>query len=455
LSSGANADRQADIELTSNVIVIEEAAEVQFEYSVEQTSVSDSRLWFFIDGILYGAFGANEVKTTAGPYALQRGNRLLRWQFHRDSSASGTDLAKLYSIQIRGTSKGGAVECVSCADGFISSETSESCESCPAGKTSNSDNTECMSCPDDTISDKPGQKCVACPPDTYANSLRLACIGHPILYFSGGSRFVGNITGATKGREGYSEGLCSRENMEMFCHDTFYGPLPGNNNYFYVSVMNPASFSLPSYASFDDRHFGYAFAVLDKKLMYWTNSQPSDNCVENSDKVIVNLGSKIDVVVENDSGFVVKYAEGSRCSTSHYSSEVQFICDKDAGEGWPVYQGMVGCYFVFRWKTKYACKLCDSSDYTEIRGKCEDGERTVQLVESTECVSLDNDLRWEESCSVTKEFMKSWPFIVGCVLTFILATVAIVALCLCRKFKQKYELLAEEPSGPKPNDLEF
>mmetsp|Transcript_1213 Transcript_1213/g.2985 ORF Transcript_1213/g.2985 Transcript_1213/m.2985 type:complete len:889 (-) Transcript_1213:2048-4714(-) len=452
LSTGTNADLQADIELTTHVNIIETDGDVQFEYSVEQNVASESKLWFFIDGILYGAFGETEEKTLAGPYALQRGNRILRWQFHRDSPSTGSDLAKLYSIQVKGSSRGGGIECIQCKAGYISYDRSESCEPCMPGMTSNSNNTQCIPCTDDYYNDRPGQTCSPCPSGTYANSQKKACIGQPLLYLAAGSHFIGNITGAQLGKEGYSEGICAKPNMEMFCHDTFYGPLPGNNNYFYVSVLNPSNFSLPSYGSFDDNHFGYAFAVLDKKLMYWSNYQPSDTCAENSDKIIVNLGSKIEDISATDEGFNIKYMNGSRCSNTQYTSEVQFMCDKDSGEGWPVYQGMVGCFFVFRWKSRYACKLCEATDYTEIRGKCDDGKRLVQLVESNSCVSLDSNLHWTESCSVTKEFMETWPFIIGCVLTGVLVIVAIVALCACRKFKRKYELLSEDPSGNKPNE---
>lgn len=445
LTTGANADNQADIELTANIQVMEPEAQLKFEYSFEQISSSESQLWFFVDGILVGAYGETEGRTLVGPYPLHRGTRALRWVFHRDESEFSNNVAKLYSVHIKGSSHGGAAECVKCADGYFSEVASVSCTACRAGMTSDVNNTMCIPCKDDFFSGKPGHSCEPCPNGTYANSLKQACIGQQVLSLPSGTHFVGNMTGAQKGKEGYSEGLCTKPSMEMFCHNTFYGPLPGNNNYFFVSVMNPSNFSLPSYAPFDDNHHGYAFAVLDRKLMYWSNYQPSQACAENSGKIVVNLGTRIEAVKTIEDGFSVKYGEGSKCSNSHYSSEVEFICDKDAGEGWPVYQGMVGCFFVFRWKTRYACKLCEMADYTEIRGKCDGGERLVQLVESSDCISLDTDLHWEESCSVAKEFMETWPFIIGCVMTGVLVVVAIIALCACRRFKHRYELLSEEP----------
>jgi hypothetical protein len=55
-----------------------------------------------------------------------------------------------------------------------------------------------------------------------------------------------------------------RERLQLFCHETFYGPIHGEDNFFYLSVLNPGPFDLPSYDKLDALHTGYAYGVINK-----------------------------------------------------------------------------------------------------------------------------------------------------------------------------------------------
>ena len=79
-----------------------------------------------------------------------------------------------------------------------------------------------------------------------------------------------------------------------------------------------------------------------------------------------------------------------------------------------------------------------------VKGSCVEGVRKVSLVPSPTCV-INGTLtaNFEESCSVTREMIKTWPVICG-IMAIVLLLVATVTFlfCFCR-VKSRYNRLLE------------
>ena len=55
----------------------------------------------------------------------------------------------------------------------------------------------------------------------------------------------------------------------------------------------------------------------------------------NCQETVINLGTQISDLAKTGTGFMVGYQKGSKCGNNTYNSEINFICDKEAGDGWP------------------------------------------------------------------------------------------------------------------------
>jgi hypothetical protein len=178
--------------------------------------------------------------------------------------------------------------------------------------------------------------------------------------------------------------------------------------------------------------------------------------VSDFEKMIVNLGSRVEFIDKTKDGFTVRYSDGAACSLDSddtFKTDIAFVCDKNEGDGWPMFIHREKCKYVFRWRTAFACKICAEEDMVKIEGNCLDGERTISLVEGPQCIVLNGTSYTEhtEECSVTSELMKSWPIIIGLIaLVFLLILAVIFFYCFCR-IKNKYNQLLEdrddEPQG--------
>ena len=73
----------------------------------------------------------------------------------------------------------------------------------------------------------------------------------------------------------------------------------------------------------DGGNFGYGFAI--------TLNEFDHNCQE----ATINLGKQVQNITAIDQGYKVKYSDGAQCGEGYYSSEINFICDKSAEDGWP------------------------------------------------------------------------------------------------------------------------
>ena len=459
LTTGSNVEQSVDLMLTKSVFVTKKDAYVEAEISLENfKGASDSYLMFSVDGILVEHFNSNTSNETF-KLPLEPGKRVLKWVFRHGED--GDVLARIHRIVVYGVDDGAAASCEVCPTGTFSHAQSSKCEPCGFGQSNNEDHTECVDCDGDTYNDELGNPlgCMGCPDHSVSNRNHTACLGHEILGFSNYTVFVKNLTGIEEGIDGYHSGICMRERLQLFCHDTFYGPIHGEDNFFYLSVLNPSNFELPQYSKVDELQNGYAYGVINKTYLSISEdyfNTPDEVCVSDFEKLVVNLGSRIDYINKTSDGFSIRYTDGAPCDLNgleKYKTDIRFECDKSEGDGWPMFVHRDQCKYTFRWKTQFACKICQTDDMVKIEGSCYDGERTISVVEGPDCIVLNGTAysEYTESCSVTSELMKSWPVIIGLVSLVILLLLALIFFyCFCR-IKAKYQRLMEdrddEPQG--------
>jgi hypothetical protein len=224
------------------------------------------------------------------------------------------------------------------------------------------------------------------------------------------SYFLQNITGVVDGKEGYNVGLCTRKKLDLYCHNTFYGPIPGNENFYYLSLLNPSLPNLPNYAQSDDLPVFYAIGVVENDGLAWSHdyNTTASPCESDQNKLMVNLGSEIGAFAPTSDGVEISYVNGSSCAdNSNYSTKINLICDKTENYGWPVFMSDDNCQVTFNWKTRYACYNCTDTELVRIEGSCKDGTRRVTYHEGEACIS-DKKGSIEESCSVVSELIQLW-----------------------------------------------
>lgn len=432
--------------ILSKVVTIEEDdGYIQFTYSLSEVAESPSFMIFSIDGNSIGQYRVNTESTVSPRSYVARGQRLLEWKFHYEPSDAE---AQIHSIEIHGTGHGGAVNCRPCPTSQISAEASSHCAPCSAGSSANESATECIPCDEHTYNSGRGSKvgCIPCPENTSPNHNNTMCIGNESLTFDTEVFSIQNITGITTGVEGYSSGICTRKKLELYCHDTFYGPIPGHDNFFYLSLLNPSVPNLPNYYRYDNTTWPYyAIGVLDSEQFHIDPNQFQRNteCKREKNKVMINLGSIVQSVDRTDNGIIISYAEGSECEMGRYSTIINVVCDKTESYGWPVFDSFEDCTAKFTWKSKYGCPLCLDTELDKIEGKCKEGQKIVTFVESEHCIANVTG-KFTEDCSETAELFQVWQVLLGVgVLIALVVLFVIIFCCFCR-VKSQYERLATE-----------
>ena len=466
ISTGKRTDKSCQVSLTRIVNITESNAELTYQFSLELKG-SGSNLTLEIDGAVITVYSTNQQATLSPPVHLERGLRVLRWTYNRESAyPNPTDSATIFWIAVSGLNEGGSPECVACPPGHYSEKESESCTPCPAGSTHNAKHQGCDVCPTGTVSDRPGNSkgCTYCPANTQPSGDHTHCVGSPVILYSNKTFAVSELTGISGNDPVYVSGICTdNERIKLFCKGNFYGPIPDNSfNEFYLSVINPGNISLRRYSKFDSSTVAYAWGLLNKTNLPSVSEQdlnlPDDACIADFSKLLVNLGSKVAFVAGTDTGFLVKYTEGSLCSKNspdRFNTEISFECDKVEADGWPSFYKAEGCTAYFQWRTKYACEVCILERLHKLKGPCKDGRRTMQALETEYCYypgGLDA-LTWEEDCSSTKELVMSWQGLVGVIaLCSLSVAVLVLFVCFC-KVKKKYQLLKEEGDQMKGVEL--
>ena len=428
----------SQIGLSIKTLISEEDSFVEYYYSVKGAYVKFS---FYIDGV--------EVNTTVGEGErhyleyVSAGSHSFKWVcYHLDYK---DESCRITEIRITGTADGGSNSCIPCRTGYFSDVSTDYCTACQSGFTSSSDLTSCVACLGSTYSNQPGP-CRTCPDGTIPNTNHTECVVGSTITISNSTFLSGNLTGV----DGNIPDYCKLDRFKIYCYQTFYGPTPGNNSYFYLSVLNPSFVSMPSYVQASDMD-SYAFGVIDMDQLTVFEQQilkPNDTCGEDYSRIIVNLGSEVGSVTKTDAGFNTSYINGDRCTPEeNFSVNIMFECNKFELEGWPTYLETRGCRHEFYWPTVHACEVCTDSMLVPSQGVCSHGKKYTYLFEGPYCI-MGNGETFKtvvDNCNHNHVF-KTAPFIFSMALVFVmLLIVGLTIFCACRT-RNKYKRLIQYKS---------
>lgn len=439
ISSGRNLDEFSWLSLVLKTQIIRENAFIQFKYSIENKMDYETRLNIHIDGILYSSYAAATTMEITEPIYLTRGNKTITFAYdhHSHNRTNILDLCKIHWIYIAGSSEGGADHCAPCHEGEVSLKDSWMCGTCPAGTQPNSERNDCEVCSHGTHS-QDGLNCEICPVNTTPDLSNEYCVSTEFLEIGKEKYYISYLSG----RKNTTSLYCSEDKMLKYCEGSLYGPVSSNLNFFYTSVLNPYSLSIESYLQIDSLDTGYAFGVIDSTELDVPIPQSHSKCPEHRSKGIINLGTIISNITQEDNGFTIEYSGGSSCSDQNadsHSTQVKFTCDKDRHEGYPQFITEEHCKVKFEWRSKWGCPLC--VNYTTVTSRCENGLRTIREIEYENCVIV-NPLR-TETCSESYEAIDTTVMIVILSTVFLLLVGSFTVLaCFC-KFKRKYLQLVE------------
>ena len=453
LTSGQYLNSNCYLTLAVYTNIVEANSYFQLSWSMRRNHTSGSQLLVEVDGNLEKILKTDDYKAVSNEIPLAQGGRVIRLVYHH--AGTQEDWCTVHWLAIRGSDSGGSPKCEECRVGTYSPLGSALCSLCPAGQTSNGEKSACVKCPDNAYSDIAGNPfgCTPCTAHTVPNLDRTTCIGSQNITFGHSLYPLENLTGLRTGREGYVQGLCSKEKFALFCNGPFYGPIRTPKGEYYTSVLNPAHLSLEAFSHFDNQTLGYAYGVINREELPLTGLKvPDASCASDSSKLIVNLGSQVASVNVGGLGFNISYVSGAKCNeVTSYSSDLIFLCDKKEGDGFPELLEATECHYSFVWKSRLACPLCGPNDLSIVRGACSEGVRYVYYVEGRNCTLHSQDresLYMIESCTVIGEVLGTTiALVVIAILTFLTLVSLIVFGCFCKVSSQYRRLLQSQGSS--------
>jgi hypothetical protein len=352
--------------------------------------------------------------------------------------------ARIYFFEVWGSDEGARIGCEKCDQRHAGTD-GVKCLKCREGYEADDNKSRCVLCRPDFYSSIPGESCKPCPEGSFSSENRTFCLGRPIIKQSDTHYYLGNITGVGKNEQLYSGGICDMPSSQLYCHQTFYGPLHLKTKDFYLSVMNPSILSLNSIPNLFNPRIGYAFGVFQKPELTHKRLTNDESCEE--DRVIVNLGSKLESISNETNGILIKYSEGDTCDHfgNFFQTTLRLVCDKSTGIGWPSLESSSNCSFHFLWKSKYGCPICPYKKLKTLETSCSKGIKTFKKVEGKDCIiPYSFDIEWTISCSELAETLNSKEMIFGFVLLGALIVLGAVSTVFFFKYKQGYELLSQD-----------
>lgn len=445
LSTSPIYDDYSQIILQTTVKIVETDAVIEFSSKVQGTS---TRLSLYIDGVVQSVTILQVSDDKTYFYSTRfnsTGEHTVKWICQH---ADGTnEICEILEIVIKGTEDGGATICKACEIGYYSKGLSDFCIACPNGSTSNPDSSDCGICLENSYSDMPGP-CKECTAGSISSSNHTECTLNSTLHIENSTFLIGNLTGLQGGIPEY----CKLERFKMYCHQTFYGPSEGNNNYFYISAMNPSYISMPSYVQATNMN-SYAFGIIEKEQLSVYEQQmlkPNDTCESDYSRIIVNLGSELSNLTKTETGFNVSYNNGDLCTPDEkFSMKIQFVCDKFEKEGWPTYMGLNKCNFEFLWPTIHACEICAEEMLIENVGLCHHNKKTIHYFEGPFCImGTGKVFKTKEIACNHNHVFKTMPFIVSMILVIIMIIiVGLTIFCACRSRNRYNRLIQYKADG--------
>lgn len=421
--------------LYRDVNVVQSKGMVKVKYYVKSES---SQIFVYVDGELDQMW--NNSGDGLGVVNLNKGFHRIQWVFKTNSSKQ--EEAKIFYIEIWGSEEGIGKTCEKCEKGSILPNQSNSCTPCEEGYEPNPEQTSCIKCQNTSISSAPGEICSICPENTKPNKQNTACLANKFINSISYTYYLEYLSGVGQYEGIYNKGVCNLTSANLFCHQTFYGPLITEDKIFYLSILNPSILALPEASHLYEPRLGYAFELIDQQKLSHKKVSTYKTCLNN--KFMVNLGSKVDSILINSTGFTVIYSMGDTCQHPGmlYNTRVDVYCNKSAGAGWPIFVAKSGCTYIFSWVSKYGCPVCKYKELVSIAGECKDGKRVNKKIPNEGCiVPTDTNIQWTESCSELNDVIFSWPFFVIVGFFVILVVVGITSLVFYNRYKTEYKLL--------------
>jgi hypothetical protein len=404
------------------------------------------------------ACSAKDYRVSVTPCTNGKRQRIYEWnQPHICNQAEGVSLPANVEINCTVCEPGqyfnitdSEVKCLECPSGYISSDGSETCLPCPAGHSSNDKHDACIECPGIQYSETSGTTCKECPQHTRLNANSTSCVGLRFVAFDESTYYISNLTGIYENGTQTIPDICSRSSYQLYCYNTFYGPIEGSGKIFYLSLLNPSLLTMSQYPSLDNLSYGYGYAILKKGDLQYSpmNINSTTSLCSNSDNVLVNIGTSVASLQDNNDGMTILYKNGSVSDPktgAKFSSSIQLVCDKEQEVGWPVLTSYNSSHFSFIWKNRYGCPICQPEDMLTVEGWCSEGFRWVSMFEGKNCIFVGdrNYLSWKEPCDVTEEIIGTWPFILGFVAFMLVCGLTVlITVCFC-KTRRKYRRLIE------------
>ena len=401
---------------------------------------SHSRIDVYVDGHVYDTW--QRPGQNLATIELTEGLHDLEWVFWTLSSIPVE--GRIHYIEIHGADQGVALGCLACDDAHIGPD-GVKCAKCPAGRQGDALGRSCVLCPEGFYSTHEGENCTSCPSSSYAGANRTYCLGRSMVKAGGLQYYLGNITGTGHAEQVYTNGICRMPSSQLYCKQTFYGPLPGEGKAFYVSIVNPSQLDLLSIPHLFNRSFGYVFGLFDKEELSHEKLSFDDSCSEK--RVIVNMGQKYKGLVKTANGLSFIYSDGDLCTHSgkRFETVVNLVCDKSTGVGWPSFNSSHECTYYFIWKSKYGCPVCPYQKLRTVSGECRDGKRNYKKVENEDCIiPYSFTIEWNSSCSEAAEALATKEMIAGLALLGLLTLAGIISTVCFFKYKHGYEVLAQD-----------
>jgi hypothetical protein len=401
---------------------------------------SHSRIDVYVDGHMQETW--QRTGRNLASIELVEGQHDVEWVFWTLSNVLVE--GRIYFIEILGSDQGTALGCQTCDEAHIGPD-GVKCVKCPAGHKADGLGQDCVLCPSDFYSVNEGENCTSCPSSSYAGINRTYCLGRSMVKSAGLQYYLGNITGTGHAEQVYSNGICRLPSSKLYCKQTFYGPLPGENKDFYVSIINPSQLDLYSIPHLFNKTFGYAFGLFDQEELSHEKLSFDDTCLDK--RVIVNMGKRYKGLFKTENGVSFVYTDGDLCTHTgkRFETVVDLVCDKSTGIGWPSFNSSNECTYNFIWKSKYGCPVCAFKKLKTVAGECVGGTRNFKKVENEDCIiPYSFTIEWNSSCSEAAEALATTEMIAGLALLGLLTIVGIVSTVCFFKYKHGYEVLAQD-----------
>ena len=305
--------------------------------------------------------------------------------FHHEDEVGNSLLsyeARIYKLDITGSSEGSANNCTKCNNGTYMSEDRASCIECPAGTFSLSGSKTCIPCANGTFSAKNGsRKCTPCGENTYPNKHRTGCEWNNCT-FRASDRLVYDLSPlsrpggsmrqvqAHKGSRYfyplmYYINLCTYEHDNTSCMIRSRDHVNGKLKVVKVEYLRTMSCKRWSFDSFKSYSIGEVLSFF---------ALPSH---------------------EMNKGLTIQLDEGDRCyKKGKYVSPKTVIsmrCDLHSGEGYPEPESnstgveFESCNYRLLWRSVYACPICQDDNIVQVRSTCKNNKQNISYTSAFPC----------------------------------------------------------------------